>query len=85
MHPARLDERNVKARQRITTAAGALTDALNLAPLEGPNTDEKRQPAIALMRELEGIADVLEAVARALLTDKESHPNGNATEAQSRS
>ena len=74
MHPAALDTRNRNARQRITAAAGALSDALNIAPLAGPNSNEKRQPAVAQMRELEGIADVLEDVVRALLTEQEA-PN----------
>lgn len=84
MHPAVLDTRNREARQRITAAAASLSDALRIAPLVGPDATERRQPAIAQMRELEGIADVLEAVCAALMTEQEP-PNGNATKGRSRS
>ncbi len=80
MHPAALDLRNREARQRITAAAAALSDALAIPALVRPTAVELRQPPVAQMRELEGIADVLEAVTRALLTEQESHPIGNTEE-----
>ena len=81
MHPAVLDQRNQEARRRITAAAAALVDALGIAPLVPPTAIERRQPPVAQMRELEAIADVLEAVGEALLETKEP-PNGKPTKAQ---
>jgi redox-regulated HSP33 family molecular chaperone len=69
MTPTVIDYRNIQARQRIKRAAGALADALNLAPLGEIEAVEKRQPAVAQMRELEHIAGLLESVARALLQE----------------
>lgn len=72
MHPTVIDTRNQAARQRITAAAAALADALGVAPLARPTPIEQRQPALAQMRELEGIADVMESVARALASPEEA-------------
>jgi hypothetical protein len=69
MTPTVIDYRNIQARQRIKRAAGALADALNLPALGELEAVEKRQPAVAQMRELEHIATLLEGVARALLQE----------------
>lgn len=66
MNLAALDARNSEARRRITTAAAALGGALGLAPLVSPTAIEQRQPAVAQMRELEGLAVLLEAIVEAL-------------------
>lgn len=66
MNLTSLSARNERARQRIKDAAGALGDALGLPPLAHPTAIEQRQPAVAQMRELECIADLLDAIARAL-------------------
>lgn len=66
MHPSALDTRNIEARRRIAQAAQTLADALGLSPLEHPTAIEKRQPAVAHMRELENVAALLESVCGAL-------------------
>lgn len=69
MHQTSLDMRNTEARRRIAAAAASLGDALGLAPLVTPTAIEQRQPAVAQMRELEGIAALLEAIAQEMITN----------------
>ena len=69
MHPSILDARNQAARQRITAAAAALADGLQLAPLATLRPDERRQPPVRQMRELESLADLLERIAAALVVE----------------
>lgn len=69
MHPSILDARNQGARQRISAAAAALADGLQVAPLDPLRPDEQRQPAVRQMRELETIADLLERIAAALVVE----------------
>ena len=69
MNLASLDARNTEARRRITTAASALANALDLPPLAEPTAIEWRQPAVGQMRELECVADLLEGIAAALLEE----------------
>ena len=66
MGPQALDYRNQEARRKIREAAGHLAAALGLAPLGDLEASEKRQPAIAHMRELENVAALLEGVCDAL-------------------
>jgi len=66
MGPQALAYRNDEARRRIKEAAAQLAEALGLAPLGELEAAEKRQPAIAQMRELEHIATLLEGVCAAL-------------------
>lgn len=66
MNLASLDARNREARRRITEAAQSLADTLGIPPLAHPSTNEQRQPAVAQMRELEQLADLLDSVAVAL-------------------
>lgn len=68
MHPRNINARNEAARRRITTAAAALGDALGVPPLGQVAEPERRDPAVAQMRELEYVADLLDSVAAALLT-----------------
>ena len=69
MHPASLAIRNQEARRRITAAAAKLGEALGVSHLEQPTAIEQRQPAIAQMRELEHIADLLDRVTAVLVED----------------
>ena len=69
MHAQALDHRNIEARRRIREAAEKLAASLGLPALEQPDAIEKRQPAIAHMRELEHIAALLENVCAALLQE----------------
>ena len=62
MHPNLVNTRTGEARGRIRSAAAALAERRGIAPLVAFTTDERRQAAIAHMRELETIADVLEAL-----------------------
>lgn len=62
MNATSLDTRNTDARRRITAAASELALALDVAPLQHPTAIELRQPAVAQMRELECIAQLLEAI-----------------------
>lgn len=62
MNLASLDARNQEARRRIKDAAKTIGEALNLPPLSHPTAIEQRQPAVAQMRELECLADHLEAI-----------------------
>lgn len=66
MHLSALDARNKEARRRILSAAVSLGEALGVPPLETPSAIELRQPAVAQMRELEGIAALLEAITEEL-------------------
>lgn len=75
MHPRNINARNEAARQRIITAAAALGDALGVPQLGQIAETERRDPAVAQMRELECVADLLDSVATALLT-KEVASNG---------
>ncbi len=62
MHLTSLDMRNTEARRRIKAAAQELGEALGVPQLVTPSAIELRQPAVAQMRELEGIAALLEAI-----------------------
>jgi hypothetical protein len=62
MNLASLDARNIAARQRLKAAADALTAELGTPALVTPTAVELRQPAVAQMRELECIAQLLEAI-----------------------
>ena len=73
MHPASLAVRNTEARRRITAAASALGEALGVPPLEHPTAIEQRQPAVAQMRELECLADLLENLTAALTEGSVPH------------
>lgn len=64
MNLASLDARNIAARRRLVEAAQALTAELGTPALETPTAVEKRQPAVAQMRELELLADLLEAIVK---------------------
>jgi hypothetical protein len=66
MHLSALDARNTEARRRIVAAAATLGEALGVPPLVTPTPVELRQPAVAQMRELEGIAALLEAITEEL-------------------
>lgn len=66
MNLASLDLRNIEARRRILAAATELGAALGVPPLVTPTAIEQRQPAVAQMRELEGIAQLLEAITEEL-------------------
>lgn len=66
MHPRNIAARNEDARRRIRTAAERLGDALGSPPLAAVTEQERRDRAVAHMRELETIADVLDQVAAAL-------------------
>jgi hypothetical protein len=70
MHPSSLDARNIEARRRIKAAAEQLGEALGVPPLEHPVPAEVRQPAVAQMRELECLADLLENITAALTEGK---------------
>jgi hypothetical protein len=72
MHPSSLAARNIEARRRIKVAAATLGEALGVPPLETPNPAEVRQPAVAQMRELECLADLLESIT-AVLTEGKPH------------
>ncbi len=70
MNATSLDLRNTEARRRIRESAAALALALDLPALVTPTAIEQRQPAVAQMRELEGIAALLEAI-----TEELTHAN----------
>jgi hypothetical protein len=74
MHPSSLAARNDNARRRIKAAAAELGEALGVPPLATPNPAENRQPAVAQMRELECLADLLESITAALTVEA---PHGN--------
>lgn len=66
MHPRNIDVRSTNARRRIAQAAGALADALGVPVLGEIEERERRDPAVAQMRELEEIAALLDGVAATL-------------------
>lgn len=66
MHTRNIAARTEAARRRITTAAAALADQLNLAPLGAVTPVEWRTPGVGPLRELEIVADLLDRVATAL-------------------
>ena len=72
MHLSALDARNTDARRRIVAAAATLGEALGVPPLSHPTAIELRQPAVAQMRELEGIAALLEAITEELVNDQQT-------------
>jgi hypothetical protein len=78
MNLTSLDMRNQEARRRIKDAAAELGDALGIPPLEHPTAIEQRQPAVAQMRELECLADHLEAIVGELthVNTQGSNPQG---------
>jgi hypothetical protein len=69
MHPRNIAARNDAARQRIIAAAAALGDALGVPPLGQVAEPERRDPAVAQMRELECVADLLNSVTATLLKE----------------
>ena len=71
MNLTSLDMRNQEARRRIKNAAAELGQALGVPALETPTAIELRQPAVAQMRELECIAQLLEAIVGELTHAKE--------------
>lgn len=73
MNLTSLDMRNTDARRRILDAATALGEALGVPPLVTPTAIEQRQPAVAQMRELEGIAALLEAIVGELTHDEQTN------------
>jgi hypothetical protein len=68
MHPRNIDRRSTDARRRISEAAAALADSLGVPPLGSIAERERRDPAVAQMRELEEIADLIDGIASTLLT-----------------
>lgn len=66
MNLASLDARNIDARRRLKAAAERLTAELGTPPLQTPTAIELRQPAVAQMRELEHLANLLEAIVQEL-------------------
>ena len=72
MHLSALDARNNEARRKILAAAQELGQALGVPALETPTPVELRQPAVAQMRELEGIAALLEAITEELVNDEQT-------------
>lgn len=66
MNLASLDARNIDARRRLKAAAERLTAELDTPPLQIPTAIELRQPAVAQMRELEHLANLLEAIVQEL-------------------
>ena len=72
MHLSALDARNNEARRRIMAAAQELGQALGVPALVTPTPVELRQPAVAQMRELEGIAALLEAITEELVNDEQT-------------
>ena len=62
MNLASLDARNIEARRRINAATASLGETMGVAPLVAPTAIERRQPAVAQMRELEELARLLEAI-----------------------
>ena len=73
MHHDILATREAAARQRIRSAAAALAGALGLPPLEAVTPVEQRQRAVAQMRELETIADLLDAAVAATRPQEADH------------
>ena len=72
MHLSALDARNTEARRKILAAAQTLGQALGAPALVTPSAVELRQPAVAQMRELEGIAALLEAITEELTHDQQT-------------
>ena len=72
MNLTSLDMRNQEARRRIKDAAAELGQALGVPALIPPSAIEQRQPAVAQMRELEGIAALLEAIVGELTHDQQT-------------
>ena len=72
MNLTALDMRNTEARRRIKAASAELGDALGIPKLEHPTAIELRQPAVAQMRELECLADHLEAITGVLTHDEQT-------------
>lgn len=63
MHPRVIGERKDEAQRRIQFAALSLSQSLGIAPMGAVSEPEKRDSGVRQMRELELVADVLEASA----------------------
>lgn len=70
MHQRIIAERNERARTRLRVSVGALIDRLGLKTPDDMSGAERRDPAIAQMRELEILADVLDQIVIATLPEE---------------
>jgi hypothetical protein len=66
MHPRVIAERNAKSRERIAVATDTIASQLKIGSLTSIAEQERRDPAVLQMRELEVVADLLSEIAQTL-------------------